>query len=262
VNSNVLIIDDDEGTRSTYRAILRLDGYDVTTAANGGQGLEILKARTMEFDLVMADLRLPDMSGLEVLAEVRDEWPDLPIVLMSAWATAAIERAALRLGSAAVVHKPIWAEDLPVLVGRTIKRRPFMPPVVAAAGYAASRWLSVVMPLVRNRLDVPTINDWARVVGKSTTTLKNCCTAVGVTAGNSLDFGRALRIVTLYAGRRCDWYAALAIAEPRTLAHFLARAGIGQTDAVPQLNRYLDAQHFISVPDLVASVGASIELLH
>jgi DNA-binding NtrC family response regulator len=140
VNFNVLIIDDDEGTLSTYRAILRLEGYEVTTAANGREGLEILKARAPEFDLVMADLRLPDMSGLEVLAEVRDEWPGLPIVLISAWATPAIERAAMQLGSAAVVHKPIWAEELPALVGRTVsKTRPLTPPMGGPTGM--SRWL-------------------------------------------------------------------------------------------------------------------------
>ncbi|SRR6266568_1345599 len=110
--------------------ILQLDGYEVTTAANGREGLDVLKAGTMRCDLVMTDLRLPDMPGLDVLAEVRDGWPGLPVVLMSAWATTAIEKAAIQLGSVAVLHKPIWAEDLPVVVGRAMGR---MPPTTIVA---------------------------------------------------------------------------------------------------------------------------------
>ena len=61
----ILIIDDDPGTLETFQIILKLAGFDVATAATGSCALEL--ARTRSHDLILADLRLPDMSGLDLL---------------------------------------------------------------------------------------------------------------------------------------------------------------------------------------------------
>src|ERR1051325_5451269 len=81
--SRILVIDDDLGTRETFQAILRLAGFDVATAATGEHGLDVV--RSTNCDLVLADLRLPDMSGLDILQSVRDAGLDVPFVIITAF---------------------------------------------------------------------------------------------------------------------------------------------------------------------------------
>src|SRR5674476_395495 len=79
----ILAIDDDEGTRDWFRMILRRDGFDVTTAAEGREGLRLATSKT--FDLIFADLRLPDISGIDVLRELQAAHVPGPVIIMAAW---------------------------------------------------------------------------------------------------------------------------------------------------------------------------------
>ena len=68
--ARVLVVDDDVSTRETYSAILRLAGYDAESASTGREALTLIDVEKRSFHLLFVDLRLPDMSGLEVLASV------------------------------------------------------------------------------------------------------------------------------------------------------------------------------------------------
>src|SRR5690242_2095628 len=79
--ATLLLVDDEPNILATLRRALELEGYGAEVAGNGRTALEKLAARP--FDLVLCDVAMPDMGGLEVLAKLRESWPDMPVVMMS-----------------------------------------------------------------------------------------------------------------------------------------------------------------------------------
>src|SRR5512143_3828408 len=79
----VLIIDDEAEIRESLQTLLDLEGYEVETAATGNEGLA--RAGDRPFDLVLLDLALPDKSGLQVLAELRELNQQLPVIVITAY---------------------------------------------------------------------------------------------------------------------------------------------------------------------------------
>lgn len=121
MSDSILIIDDDAGIRDLLALYLRSQGYVVDTRADGSAGLA--QCRAAPPDLVLCDLRMPGMDGLEVLSFLRAELPDLPVVLVSGTGDVDDAIQALKLGAADYVTKPI--EDLTVLghaVSRALER--------------------------------------------------------------------------------------------------------------------------------------------
>src|SRR5215212_3183866 len=80
---SVLIIDDEAAIRESLQTLLELEGYEVTTADDGGQGLARLAERP--FDLVLLDFALPDRNGLDILADIRDRDFDLAVIMITAY---------------------------------------------------------------------------------------------------------------------------------------------------------------------------------
>ncbi len=265
-NARVLIIDDDPGTLLTYRAILRLNRYEVATASSGGEGLAHLK-RDDDFGLILVDLRLPDMSGLEVLAEASRSQPDVPVVMVSAWWTEASELASKRLGAVDFFGKSADADYLVETVRRNLRNaQASATEHIDALGmplinHAATRWASVIVSVTRLTADPATIAEWGQGVGKAPATLKVWCTAAGVHAGDSLSFARLLRVVTFYAGQHCDWYNMLAIIDSRTLDRLLERGGLFKNGTVPDLDTFLRNQRLIAASVLLSAVRALLDSL-
>jgi DNA-binding response OmpR family regulator len=110
----VLIIDDEDSLRTTLVRVLQRAGCEVTSAANGKDGLRRLFET--EIDLVYLDIRLPEMDGLEVLQEIRKLNSQLPVILFTGHATLKTALDAIRLGATDYLVKPI---DPEVLVART-----------------------------------------------------------------------------------------------------------------------------------------------
>ena len=111
---NVLIIDDEDGLRHTLTRVLKLAGCEVSGAVDGPQALNLIN--TLPLDLVYLDIRLPSMSGLEVLQNIRPSHPDLPVILFTAHASLQSALEAIRLGATDYLVKPI---DPEVFVART-----------------------------------------------------------------------------------------------------------------------------------------------
>jgi CheY-like chemotaxis protein len=116
----VLVVEDDIDILSSLAELLRDDGYDVVTAANGYQALSQVKAHDPE--LILLDLMMPHMDGWRFVRELRAKIPSChaPLVLMSAAADLAGE--AERLGVAAWLHKPFRLDDLLQLAHRWCPR--------------------------------------------------------------------------------------------------------------------------------------------
>jgi CheY-like chemotaxis protein len=104
----LLVIDDEQMMLSLFEMVMAEHGYVVATANSGRQGLEI--ARAGQFDVVVSDIKMPDMTGIEVLAAIRAESADVGVVLITGYASIDTAVEALRLGADAYLLKPF--EDL------------------------------------------------------------------------------------------------------------------------------------------------------
>src|SRR2546427_10778972 len=82
---SILVVDDEMGILDVLRILLKGEGFDVTTAQGGKAGLEALKGNPP--DIVLTDIKMPGVSGTEILAAVRDQDPETPVILMTAQAS-------------------------------------------------------------------------------------------------------------------------------------------------------------------------------
>jgi DNA-binding response OmpR family regulator len=117
----ILVVDDDESVRVTLVAVLASEGYRVESAANGAEAIAI--AESSEFDLLLTDLCLDDIDGLQVLVEVHRRWPDCVSILLTGYASVDSAITALRNGAYDYLCKPCPAADLLATVARGLERR-------------------------------------------------------------------------------------------------------------------------------------------
>ncbi len=101
----VLLIDDDEMLLTLLQELLHKEGYQVLSTADGPQGVEIYKDRRP--DIVILDLGLPTMNGLEVLRKIRTFDPQAKVVVITGHATEESAEVALNLGAAKYLRKPV-----------------------------------------------------------------------------------------------------------------------------------------------------------
>lgn len=116
----VLVVDDEAGLRTTLAANLELDGFDVVEAESGAEALE--RARQQDFDVVLTDIRMPGMSGVELFRQLRRLRPGLPVLLMTAFTIEHLIREALREGAYMVIAKPFDVERVSGALKRAVDR--------------------------------------------------------------------------------------------------------------------------------------------
>lgn len=119
--NRILIIDDDEIVRRSCEKVLSLEGYLTVTAGSGREGLKLLSKKS--FDLVLTDLRMPDMDGMEVLKRVKEGWPDIEVIVITGYGTVKSAIEAIRYGAYDYVEKPFSPEELLNVVRRSLERR-------------------------------------------------------------------------------------------------------------------------------------------
>ena len=120
----ILIIDDEEIVRTSCHRILGPEGYSVKTADNGRAGFTLLKNHT--FDLVITDLMMPDMDGIEVLRKIRETWPDTEVVIMTGYGTVKTAVRAMKIGVFDYIEKPFNPEDLIAIAAKALERKKLM----------------------------------------------------------------------------------------------------------------------------------------
>ena len=105
---SILVIDDESAIRESLEVLLMLEGYQVRMAVDGEEGLRTLGQEN--FDLVLLDLALPGQSGLELLPQIKDRHPELPVIMITAYGTVENVVDAIRAGAENFVQKP-WDNE-------------------------------------------------------------------------------------------------------------------------------------------------------
>lgn len=119
--SKILVVDDEQSVATTIKAILQLDGNEVIAVTTGKEALEHL--RKQEFDVVLTDLRLDDLDGIEILRETQKLWPDTVSIMLTGYASLESAVTALRSGAYDYLIKPSDVDELRATIGRAIERR-------------------------------------------------------------------------------------------------------------------------------------------
>src|SRR5947209_8828136 len=119
--ANLLIVDDEPGMRQLLSHVFgRGAGHTVRAAENGAKALELLRAEPV--DLIISDVKMPDMNGIELLRRVREFLPDAGVVLMTAFATVETAREAFKLGADDFIQKPFDVDELKLIVERALEK--------------------------------------------------------------------------------------------------------------------------------------------
>jgi two-component system NtrC family response regulator len=120
-NTLILVVDDDASQRRLIEFWLKEEGYTVLTAVDGNSGLQVFESKSPA--LVISDIRMPDLSGLDLLSRIKAASPDTPVILITAFGTVADAVDAMKLGAADYVLKPVNADELKLTVQRALEHR-------------------------------------------------------------------------------------------------------------------------------------------
>ncbi len=117
----ILVVDDDETIVGSFKNILEASGYFVKTALSGSEALE--NAKKESYDLALLDIRLPDIEGTELLAEMHREEPRMMKIMVTGHASLDNTMKALNLGADAYLTKPVYPEELLRVVAEKLKEQ-------------------------------------------------------------------------------------------------------------------------------------------
>lgn len=117
----ILVIDDNKNMQLILRNILTDEGYEIVTAGNGKAGLELV--HKAEPDLVLLDIRLPQMNGMEVLQKIKEKYEDMLVIMITAFGDIKTAVQAMKLGAYDYVTKPFVNEDLTLTIAKAFQTR-------------------------------------------------------------------------------------------------------------------------------------------
>lgn len=117
----ILVVDDEPAVVNGLRLVLAESGYQVKTAASGQEGLKAFESEN--FDLVIVDLQLPDIEGIQVLRRIKEMSPGTEVIIITGYGSVAKAVEATKAGAFYFVEKPFEADELLVLVEKALERR-------------------------------------------------------------------------------------------------------------------------------------------
>jgi len=124
----VLVIDDDSIILKAIESVLLKEGLEVITTEDGNEAIDMICNEKSEIDLVITDIMMPFISGIEIITSISEKKPDLPIITISALDQREVLLTAVRLGAQDFVRKPVNMEELIIRVFKCLKH--FESPVM------------------------------------------------------------------------------------------------------------------------------------
>lgn len=115
----ILVVDDEESIREFLEIMLKKEGYEVSIAEDGMKAKEVLQKRS--FDMVISDLQMPNMTGLELLKFVKDSYPDLTFMMITAFGTTENAVEAMKLGAYDYITKPFKIDEVRLNIANALR---------------------------------------------------------------------------------------------------------------------------------------------
>lgn len=121
MKARILVVDDEESIREFLEIMLRKEGYEVTCAVDGQQALDLLKKKS--FDMVISDLQMPNVTGIELLKQTKDQYPDMLFFMITAFATTETAVEAMKLGAYDYITKPFKIDEVRINIANALRSR-------------------------------------------------------------------------------------------------------------------------------------------
>jgi two-component system response regulator PilR (NtrC family) len=121
MKARILVVDDEESIREFLEIMLRKEGYEVTCAEDGQKALDILKKKN--FDMVISDLQMPNLTGIELLKNVKDHYPDMMFMMITAFGTTETAVEAMKLGAYDYLSKPFKIDEVRLNIANALRSR-------------------------------------------------------------------------------------------------------------------------------------------
>jgi DNA-binding NtrC family response regulator len=118
----ILLVDDDDGNRCITAEILEDLGYQVISEAGGSAALSVIKNGGVDIDLLVTDYCMPDMSGLDLVTELRRILPDVPVIMMTAYGSIDNYFKSMSLGVFEYVHKPVGNAEFERIIKKALHK--------------------------------------------------------------------------------------------------------------------------------------------
>ena len=248
--ASVLVVEGDARARHTTAAALRGIHIHVGEADTGAAAIALLRAQP--FDLSLINVRLPDVSGLDLISILKRDRIVVPWLLMGTPLSAHVAVEAMRLGAVDAVESPfdvarVVTEVLNEITKDDLARwlRLPAPSRLTSPRSAAERWAFLVLRGCAAEYDLKTIHDWARVAGVSYSALTDSCRLAGIRPHDARDFLRILRALHHAGGRTSNLVHGLNVSDHRTVKTLLARAGLTMGPATISLREFIERQEFV-----------------
>ncbi|MEQ1875124.1 MAG: sigma-54 dependent transcriptional regulator [Bdellovibrionia bacterium] len=121
MKSRILVVDDEESIREFLDIMLRKEGYEVTLAEDGAKAIDLLKKKT--FDMVISDLQMPNVTGMELLKHVREGHPELLFMIITAFGTTESAVEAMKMGAYDYLTKPFKIDEVRLNISNALRSR-------------------------------------------------------------------------------------------------------------------------------------------
>jgi two-component system chemotaxis response regulator CheY len=121
----VLVVDDEDNVRKVIRMTLSKAGYDVVEAEDGGKAIEVLRSddNPLMVDVITCDIRMPKVNGVEAIQFFRDQFPSIPVVVITGFPDTSLAVSLLKTGVVDYVTKPVEGEKLLAVVAKAMEER-------------------------------------------------------------------------------------------------------------------------------------------
>ncbi len=121
MKSRILVVDDEESIREFLEIMLKKEGYEVTTAEDGLKAKEVLSKKS--FDMVISDMQMPNVTGIELLKYVKDSYPDIVFMMITAFGTTETAVEAMKMGAYDYVTKPFKIDEVRLNIHNALRSK-------------------------------------------------------------------------------------------------------------------------------------------
>ncbi len=121
MKSRILVVDDEESIREFLEIMLKKEGFEVSLAEDGARAKEMIQKKS--FDMVISDLQMPNMNGIELLKFVKDSAPDTVFMMITAFGTTETAVEAMKMGAYDYITKPFKIDEVRLNINNALKSR-------------------------------------------------------------------------------------------------------------------------------------------